>query len=98
MKTPKPAKKTRAQLESKIRELEASLVHVYHFAALELPKAANLIGSGVVIEIKALGGRTIVQPVMIKDGLSQATVDALRADLIRSYESAIEFKPKGAKA
>jgi hypothetical protein len=43
-----------------------------------------------------LGGRQIIPPVVIRDGFSADTLAAIRRDLVRSYESAIAFKPKGA--
>lgn len=92
-KKPKP---TKAELQRKIVELESQLVHTYHFADAYLHKAGSgLLGSGVMLQLTALGGNKIVEPVMIKDGLSDETIAAIRKDLARSYELAIRFKPKG---
>lgn len=95
-KPPKPKKPTRAALQRKIMELEAQMASVYHFADAELHKAQSLMGSGVLIQMHALGGRELIKPVVIRDGLSPETIAALRNDLIRSYELATLFKPKGA--
>lgn len=88
-------KKTKAQLLSKITELEAQLAHAYFFAEIEIKKLSTdkLLGSGVVLRAHFIGGAEAVRPVMIKDGLSDDTIKALQKDLRRSYQSAIEFKP-----
>jgi hypothetical protein len=91
--------KTRADLLRENMELRAQLAHGYHNAAYYLPKAGqkHMTASGVILTLTALGGREIVPPVMIFDGLSDETISAIHADLIRSYERATEQKPKGAK-
>lgn len=94
MKTNKP-KQTKADLRRKVAELESQLACSYHFASMELHKASNLMGSGVVITLTALGGKQLIVPVTIRDGLSHETITALRADIVRSWESATELKPKG---
>lgn len=98
------AKQTKAarivELERKLREAEAAQVHHYHFASATIDKAStdHLLGSGVILTLTVLGGREICAPVMIRDGLSKETIEALKADFVRSYENAVEFKPKGVKA
>ena len=88
-------RKTRAQLERQIIDLNAQLVHVYHFADRSIDKAStkHMMGGGVVLSLTAIGGREFFSPVMIKDGLSAETIEAIKADLKRSYESAVVFKP-----
>lgn len=83
------------ELERKLKETQAQLAHVYHFASANLHKASteHLMGSGVVLTLTVLGGRVICEPVMIRNGLSVETVNALKADMVRSYEDAIVFKP-----
>lgn len=95
-KVSKPAKKTRAQLERQIHELESQLTFRYHAAYNEIDKAVTdrMMGSAVVLTLTALGGREIINPVAIRDGLSKETIAAIKADLIRSYELATLFKPK----
>lgn len=90
--------KTRADLLRENMELRAQLAHVYHFASAEIHKAGTdrMTASGVLLQLYALGGREIICPVVIRDGLSADTIEALRRDLARSYSSAVEFKPKGA--
>ncbi len=95
---PKQTKTERiAVLERKLKESEASQVHNYHFASHTLEKAStgHLVGSGVVITLTVLGGREIFSPVMIRGGLSSETIKWLNSDILRSYEEAIELKPKG---
>jgi len=91
----KPAKPTRAELERKLIEALAGQAHVYGFASREINKASteHMIASGVVLTLTALGGREIIKPVLIRDGLSNETIEAIRRDLTRSYEAVLMFKP-----
>ena len=93
----KVRKPTRAELKRKLLEAEALQIHQYHFADAYLAaiKPGSFMGSGVVLQLSAIGGREVVKPVMIKDGLSPETIEAIRADLRRSYELLTELKPKG---
>jgi hypothetical protein len=99
MKTKQTKVQRIVELERKLREAEAGQAHVYHFASQTIDKAStnSLMGSGVIITLTVLGGREIFDPVMIRNGLSKETIEALKADFVRSYEDAVEFKPKGAK-
>lgn len=94
MKTDKTPK-TRAQLKREILELKSQLAHVYHFADHTLNKAGGkyMMGSGVLLQLTAIGGEEIINPIMIKDGLSEETIAAIRADIIKSYELSTMFKP-----
>lgn len=86
---------TKADLARKVLELESSLASSYHFAAHDLHKAGScLMASGVLVQLTAIGGRELVLPFMVKDGLSDATIAALRADIVRSFELSTAFKPK----
>lgn len=95
----KKPKQTRQDLERKVRELEAQLVHRCHFASLNIEKAGtkHLAASGVIISLVVLGGREIIEPVCIRDGLSEETIAALKSDFARSYEIATVFKLERAK-
>jgi hypothetical protein len=88
--------KTRAQLERENLELHAQLAHVGYYVNKGLPSASRdaLAGSGVLLQLHALGGRKIIDPIVIRDGLSADTIAALQRDVIRSYELATQFKPK----
>ena len=97
---PKQTKAARiAELERKLQEALAGQAHVYHFASATIDKAStdHLMASGVIITLTVLGGREIFSPVMIRNGLSKETIAALKADFVRSFEDATEFKPKGSK-
>lgn len=95
MSTTKKSKTTKAQLQRKVLELEAQLASTYHFAAATLPTCGEaLMASGVLVQLTALGGRELVIPFVVKDGLSASTIAALHADILRSYELATMFKPK----
>lgn len=76
-------------------ELKAQLVHQYHFASKELDKLGTdrMMASSVILSLKSLGGLKTCGPVAIRNGLSKETIEAIKADLKRSYEEAIEFKP-----
>ena len=86
---------TKADLQRKVKELEAQLAHQYHFAACTIDKAGarHCTGSAVILELTFLGGTKVINPVAIKDGLSAETIAALKADLKRSYDLTVEFKP-----
>jgi len=95
---PNPEKKkgpTKAALARKAKELEAQLASTYHFASATLDKATHpkLAASAVILELTALGGRELINPVAIRGGLSPETIEALRKDIARSYDEATEFKP-----
>lgn len=80
-------KKTKAELEQQIVDLSAQLVHRYKSAKKELDGAGEtLTASAAVIRITGLGGREIVAPVAIINGLSKETIQALRNDLQRSFD------------
>jgi hypothetical protein len=95
-----PAKKRKRDLEletlrRKNMELAAQLAHIYHFVTAQIDKAGKkyCMASGVLVRLHALGGREICPPFVIKNGLSDETIKALKADAAESYELAIEFKP-----
>lgn len=94
----KKPKRTRAELKLRLKHMEAQLASTYHFADASIRKASqeHFMASGVVLELTANNGKEIIPPIMIKDGLSDETITAIRADLARSYDLAIMFKPQGA--
>ncbi len=87
---------TKADLQRKIVELEAQIASRCTWASRELEDAstAKMGASAVILTITALGGRQIVKPVAIRDGLSPESIKALQVDLVRSFESATDLKPK----
>lgn len=84
-----------AELQRKLRESEAQRASAYHFAASELKRLSldRCVGSAVILELTLLGDNRKVGPVAIRDGLSAETIAAIKSDLVRSYESAVELKP-----
>ncbi len=97
MKAPKKTKTQRiAELETRLAEALAGQAFVYAPASQDLSKAStnDMMGSGVVLRLHALGGREIISPVLIRDGLSLETIAALKADLVRSYELSMHCAPK----
>lgn len=83
-----------AQLERKVLELEAQLSYTYHHANLTIDKTStdHLMASGVLLQLSFIGGKDAIPPVMIKDGLSKETIEAIKADLKRSYDLSVMFK------
>lgn len=95
MKKPSKAKADNVILRRKVAELEAQLASSYHFASATLDSAADKMqGGAVILRLTALGGRELIVPVAIKNGLSAESIAALRADISRSYDAAIELAPK----
>ncbi len=95
MKSTKQKGPTKTELARKAKELEAQLAFSYHAASTTLHKARDLMASGVMVELTALGCRQLIVPVVIRDGLSQDTIEALQRDIARSFGIATAQKPKG---
>lgn len=89
-----------AELERQLKETKAALVHNHHFVSMELHKfsTTRCSGSGVVLELSILGGKRAIEPILIRDGLSPETIEALQADLRRSYLRTTELRPKGVES
>jgi len=87
-----------ATAQRRVMELQAQLASAAGAAFDDMPKAADLKGSGVILTLVALGGLELVRPVCIRDGLSPASVSALQADLCRSFELATLVNPAMARA
>ena len=88
MKTKQTKEQKIAELERKLQEALAGQASVYHFAEAGLSKAStnHLTGSGVVITLTVLGGRELMRPTLILDGLSDDLIKALKADFARILE------------
>ncbi len=88
-------RKTRAELERKLVEMEAQLASTYHFSGHYLSEFTTdkMTGSGVLIQMSSLGGRIEMNPVVIRDGLSNETIEALKKDMRRSFELATMYRP-----
>jgi hypothetical protein len=76
-------KPTYKELERRIRELEAQGATNTRAALRCIEKASeqHLMASACIIQITALGGREIVPHFAIRDGLSAATVEAIKKDI-----------------
>ena len=98
MKAQKISKTDRLRkAEREVLELKAQLASTYHFADASLDKASEdrMLGSGVLLQLTGIGGKELILPTMIRDGLSKETIECIRKDIARSYKTATEFKPKG---
>lgn len=84
MKTPK---KTYAQLEREVLELRAQSISRLKDADRLMLKAGDaLMASACIVTITALGGREIVPAFAIYDGLSDASIVAIRADIQKTIK------------
>jgi len=83
------------QLETELACAKAYHVHNHHFLAQKLNTLStdNMLGSGIIVQFKSLSGTEIGPETVISGGLSNETLDALRKDIIRSFEERTEFKP-----
>jgi len=83
------------QLESKLFESEAYQIHRLYFADKEVKNLTTdkFMGGGVILTVHSLGGKELVGPVLISDGLSDDTIQGLRKDFSRSFERRIVLKP-----
>ena len=88
---------TKTDFQRQAMENLAGQAHIYHFADKALARTSEDVMkcSGVIITITALGGKTLIEPVLIRDGLSKDTIEALRAELRKSYTLATLYKPSG---
>lgn len=87
-------KLTYKQLELKLAEALASSPTRYNIAHGNIKNANTdkLMGSGVLISIQGIGGKHIIDPVLIRDGLSNETIEAIKNDIKRSYDLAVMYK------
>lgn len=77
--------RSEAQKEALETQLASRLVHAFD----ALPKCGEaFFGSGVIVSIHTCGGKEIVRPFMVRDGLSLASIKALQADACLSFEKA----------
>lgn len=82
-----------SDLQRKNTELKAQLASRLSAAFDAMPKANELMGSAVILTINGLGGKEIVPPVAIRDGLSLESVAALQRDIAHSFEVATLSNP-----
>ena len=87
-------KLTYKQLELKLAEALASSPTRYNIVYGNLKNANidKLMGSGVLITVQGIGGKHIIDPVLIRDGLSSETVEAIKNDIKRSYDLSVLYK------
>jgi hypothetical protein len=87
------SKKTKEQLERENIELRGQLAYVYGVVYDQIDKVGDdLFASGVLLRMTALGGRELIMPVVIRDGLSQETIAAIKKDIAKSYKLATQCK------
>lgn len=77
-----------AQLEKDLlqfKSMDIMTLAMAHGDALKLGKD-KYMASGVIVSVRDLSGKTVLQPVMITDGFSQELIEALRRDIKRTYD------------
>lgn len=91
----KKIKPTRAEMKRQIMEIEAQLAIRYYFAHKDLGifGPEKMFGSGVILSLDFIGGGSGFRPVMIRDGLSEGTIERLKADIQRSFATATQLTP-----
>lgn len=80
-------KKQHEELERDLFKVKACDILRLKLASDKIKDAnkARLAGSGVVLEVKTLAGVSITGAFAIFDGLSDATIDAIIADIERTF-------------
>lgn len=90
----KSNRKTRKQLKRELLEAHASTVLAHKFAHDTIKKCStdSLMGSGVVIQLTGIGGKELMPTVLVRDGLSNETIEAIKRDIKRSSDLAMSIK------
>jgi hypothetical protein len=80
-----------AELERKLWLQNAQDIGTYSAVQNELHAMAkrDFTASGVIIQIQALSGKTLLSPVMISDGLGASTLEQLSRDIHASHAARI---------
>lgn len=84
---------TREDLARKLREFRAlsNAAHGAAYRAIDKAGTPNLAASALIVHMVALGGREVVEPVAIADGLSADTIAAIKRDIARSYHLSLTY-------
>jgi hypothetical protein len=80
-----------AELERKLWLQNAQDIGTYCAVQDELHAMAkrNFTASGVIVQIQALSGKTLLSPVMISNGLGASTLEQLSRDIHESHAARI---------
>ena len=79
----------------KLRVADASRMSTYWATANQVADLLkrDFTASGMVLHVTDLTGKPLVNPVMISDGLSEATLRAIHTDIVCSSALAATFGP-----
>ena len=80
------------RLENLILKASSNTTRYYAKKDLNTKDSSSYMASGLILEIKNLSGVTVVGPVMISDGLSRESIDALIQDIDRSIKLSDNLK------
>lgn len=80
-----------AAARAEIKEMEAQTISRLLAAYNNIQNAgkSRMMASGVIVSIHALGGREIVPPFVVADGLADDTIAALRRDVLTTQHDTI---------
>jgi hypothetical protein len=79
--------KTRKELERRILELEAQTASTLKASIKAIDKVGEpLFASACIVHITALGGREVLPPFAVYDGLSTTTIESLKIDLQKTLD------------
>lgn len=97
MKTKKPTYK---ELEQRLRAAHASSIPALNLATHQLQKlkGRRFMASALVVTITNEAGKEIVDPVYLRDGLSDEAIDSLLKEVDYSVGLAVAFAPKKKEA
>lgn len=80
------------ELKNRVVILESQMLSSSFFAYQQLNGLSGKYkGSGIILELKDLKGKSIVNPVLISDGLSEESIIALKSDLVSTNNSKLDF-------
>lgn len=84
----KPKLSRLAQALKDLRALKAQDIGTLSKAHADAQRLGKdrFLASGVIVSVTTIGGTTLLEPVMIADGLSDETIKALRRDIKATYD------------
>lgn len=94
MDTSKKKKKTHKETKRELLEAKSStvLAHVHASSYIGKCSTDKMMGSGVLLQLTGIGGKDLINPILIRDGLSEETIEAIKKDIKRSYDLNVEIK------
>ena len=87
-------KLTKKQLKRQLLESKGSSVvgHTIAYTNIEKASTDRMMAGAIVLQITELGGKKVISPITIGDGLSNETIDAIKKDIKRSHDLLTTWK------